>query len=136
MLKTLVNNRLEYPCRVHSLTQGRSCLNSWAKITHPVVTMTKGRNSSRPRMRSWEADEQVAELLDLAVRTTGASLRDIVNEALREHAPSIIRRLLQERGIAEAKLRDLLDRQFPVVPGDHHEASEAFADKRQPPSAK
>lgn len=98
--------------------------------------MIKGRKSSRPRMRSWEADEQVAELLDLAVRTTGASLRDIVNEALREHAPGIIRRLLLERDRAEEKLRELLDRHYPSVPGDDRAASEAFADKTQPTSKK
>lgn len=94
------------------------------------VPMNKTRKSSRPRMRSWEADEQVAELLDLAVRTTGASLRDIVNEALREHAPGIIRRLLDERGHAEAQLRDLLDRRYPLHQGDHRAASDVFADKK------
>lgn len=120
-----------------TITFGKAPLpKSMGKTTHCFLTMPKVRTSSRPRMRSWEADEQVAELLDLAVRTTGASLRDIVNEALREHAPSIIRRLLQERSHAEAQLRDLLDRQFPGKPGDHRAASEAFADTDLPKSAK
>lgn len=75
---------------------------------HSVINMNIEK-PRRPRMRSWEADEEVARLLDLAVRTTGASLRDIVNEALRVHAPVIIRRLLEERDAAERELVALLE---------------------------
>jgi len=68
----------------------------------------------RPRMRSWEADEDVARLLDLAVRTTGASIREIVNESVRVHAPGLIRRLLSERNQAERELVDFLGENFPA----------------------
>ena len=78
-------------------------------------------------MRSWEADEQVAELLDLAVQTTGASLRDIVNEAIREHAPGIILRLLDERGEAERKLRALLQEKYGLRDADTREGARAFS---------
>lgn len=88
-------------------------------------SMIEGQKSKRPRMRSWEADEQVAELLDLAVRTTGASLRDIVNEAVRKHAPGIILRLLEERGETERKLRALLDDKYGLRSGG--EAERVFA---------
>lgn len=67
----------------------------------------------RPRMRSWEADEDVARLLDLAVRTTGASIREIVNESVRVHAPVLIQRLLSERSRAERELVDFLGEHFP-----------------------
>jgi hypothetical protein len=84
-------------------------------------------------MRSWEADEQVAELLDLAVRTTGASLREIVNEAIREHAPGIILRLLEERGVAEAKLRSLLRDKYGKPEADTPEGARMFmAEPRVP----
>lgn len=89
--------------------------------------MIEGRKTRRPRMRSWEADEEVAELLDLAVQTTGASLKDIVNEAIREHAPGIILRLLDERGEAERKLRALLQEKHGLEASDTREGTRAFA---------
>ena len=64
-------------------------------------------------MRSWEADEDVAKLLDLALASTSASLKDIVNEALRTHGPRIVRRLLEERTSAEEALQAYLAEQFP-----------------------
>ena len=64
--------------------------------------------SNRPRIRSWEADPDVAKLLDLAVLTTGASLKSIVNEAIRIHGPDIIRRLLVEREAPSRELEALL----------------------------
>lgn len=64
-------------------------------------------------MRSWEADDEVARLLDLAVRMTGSSLRDIVNEAIKAHAPQIIRRMLSEREAAEQELERFLDKYTP-----------------------
>ena len=67
-------------------------------------------------MRSWEADADIAALLELAQKTTGASLKDIVNAAERIHAPLIIRRLLEERKQAESELISLLDRQFAAEP--------------------
>lgn len=68
--------------------------------------------SNRPRIRSWEADPDVAKLLDLAVMTTGASLKSIVNEALRVHGPAIIRRLLTEREAPRKELESLLAEQL------------------------
>ena len=47
-------------------------------------------------------------MLDLAVTTTGASLKEIVNEALRVHGPSIIKRLLAEREAPRRELELLL----------------------------
>ena len=64
-------------------------------------------------MRSWEADEDVAKLLDLALASTSASLKDIVNEALRTHGPRIVRRLLEERTSAEEALHAYLEEKFP-----------------------
>jgi hypothetical protein len=64
--------------------------------------------TNRPRIRSWEADPDVAKLLDLAVTTTGASLKEIVNEALRVHGPAIIKRLLAEREAPRRELELLL----------------------------
>ncbi len=73
----------------------------------------KAKNrSNRPRIRSWEADPDVAKLLDLAVMTTGASLKSIVNEALRVHGPAIIRRLLTEREAPRRELETILDEQL------------------------
>ena len=78
--------------------------------------MAEADKVRRPRMRSWEADEDIAALLELAQKTTGASLKDIVNAAVRIHAPLIIRRLLEERMQAETELISLLDRQFAAGP--------------------
>jgi hypothetical protein len=64
--------------------------------------------TNRPRIRSWEADPDVAKLLDLAVSTTGASLKGIVNEALRVHGPAIIKRLLEEREEPRRELESIL----------------------------
>jgi hypothetical protein len=64
--------------------------------------------TNRPRIRSWEADPDVAKLLDLAVSTTGASLKEIVNEALRVHGPAIIKRLLDEREGPRRELESIL----------------------------
>ena len=64
--------------------------------------------TNRPRIRSWEADPDVAKLLDLAVSTTGASLKGIVNEALRVHGPAIIKRLIEEREGPRRELESLL----------------------------
>lgn len=64
--------------------------------------------TNRPRIRSWEADPDVAKLLDLAVSTTGASLKGIVNEALRVHGPAIIKRLLEEREGPRRELESIL----------------------------
>jgi len=68
--------------------------------------------SNRPRIRSWEADPDVAKLLDLAVMTTGASLKSIVNEALRVHGPAIIRRLLTDREAPRKELEKILGEQL------------------------
>lgn len=104
--------------------------------------MAEADKVRRPRMRSWEADEDIAALLELAQKTTGASLKDIVNAAVRIHAPLIIRRLLEERKQAETELISLLDRQFaaepkpstapapataPSVAGPHQEADQSGA---------
>jgi len=64
--------------------------------------------SNRPRIRSWEADPDVAKLLDLAVLTTGASIKSIVSEAIRTHGPAIIRRLLAEREGPRRELEAIL----------------------------
>ncbi|MCX6885466.1 MAG: hypothetical protein WCR20_05165 [Verrucomicrobiota bacterium] len=72
----------------------------------------------RPRMRSWEADEDVARLMDLCLSTTGASLKEIVNEALRVQGPVIVRRLLLEREGAKKELETLLATNNP----NHHKA--------------
>lgn len=63
-------------------------------------------------MRSWEADADIVTLLDLVQRTTGTSLKDIVNESIRAQAPSIVRRLLAARKASEAELVLLLEK-FP-----------------------
>ena len=70
--------------------------------------MKQKNRTNRPRIRSWEADPDVAKLLDLAVMTTGASLKSIVNEALRVHGPAIIRRLLTEREAPRKELESIL----------------------------
>lgn len=92
-------------------------------------------------MRSWEADEDIAALLELAQKTTGASLKDIVNAAVRIHAPMIIRRLLEERRQAESELISLLDRQFaaesrPVQPSPPATAGTAAVPKNEAGEAK
>jgi hypothetical protein len=90
-------------------------------------------------MRSWEADEDIAALLELAQKTTGASLKDIVNAAVRIHAPMIIRRLLEERKQAESELISLLDRQFasdPKAPADPSPAGEESGPAADPGGAK
>ncbi len=74
--------------------------------------MKPKNRSNRPRIRSWEADPDVAKLLDLAVMTTGTSLKSIVNEALRVHGPAIIRRLLTEREVPRRELETLLAEQL------------------------
>lgn len=66
----------------------------------------------RPRMRSWEADPDIVTLLDLVQRSTGSSIKDLVNESIRTHAPAIIRRLLDARRASEAELVLLLEK-FP-----------------------
>jgi hypothetical protein len=63
-------------------------------------------------MRSWEADEDVAKLLDLVTTATSASVKDIVNEALRKHGPEIARRLLSEREAAQQELEVFLSEKF------------------------
>lgn len=78
--------------------------------------------SNRPRIRSWEADPDVAQLLDLTVATTGASLKRIVNEAIRTHAPAIIHRLAAERKCPRRELKVLLTNHF-------HEASRTAKSK-------
>lgn len=44
----------------------------------------------RKRMRSFEADPDVAQMLDAAA-DSGAVITDIANEALRKHGPEILR---------------------------------------------
>ena len=63
-------------------------------------------------MRSWEADEDVAKLLDLVTTATSASVKDIVNEALRKHGSEIARRLLSEREAAQQELEVFLSDKF------------------------
>lgn len=70
--------------------------------------MPRKTRTNRPRIRSWEADPDVMQMLDLTVATTGASLKEIVNEALRAHGPAIIRRLLAEREVSRKQLEGLL----------------------------
>lgn len=63
-------------------------------------------------MRSWEADADIVTLLDLVQRTTGSSIKDLVNESIRTQAPAIIRKLLEARRASEAELVLLLEK-FP-----------------------
>ena len=103
--------------------------------------MAEADKVRRPRMRSWEADEDIAALLELAQKTTGASLKDIVNAAVRIHAPMIIRRLLEERRQAETELISLLDRQFaaeskPTLPPPSTTEGAAAVSKNEPGEAK
>ena len=77
-----------------------------------VETMAESDKVRRPRMRSWEADEDVAKLLDLVTTATSASVKDIVNEALRKHGSEIARRLLSEREAAQQELEVFLNEKF------------------------
>jgi hypothetical protein len=91
----------------------------------PLTVKAKNR-TNRPRIRSWEADPDVAKLLDLAVSTTGASLKEIVNESLRVHGPAIIKRLLEEREGPRRELESLLAAHM------QQEAAEPAKAKRPP----
>jgi hypothetical protein len=79
-----------------------------------LLPMPKTTRPNRPRIRSWEADPDVMQLLDLAVATTGASLKEIVNEALRIHGPAIVRRLLAAREVSRKQLEELLAKHSPT----------------------
>jgi hypothetical protein len=81
-------------------------------VGRSVETMAESDKVRRPRMRSWEADEDVAKLLDLVTTATSASVKDIVNEALRKHGPEIARRLLSEREAAQQELEVFLSEKF------------------------
>lgn len=91
-----------------------------------VLTVKAKYRTNRPRIRSWEADPDVAKLLDLAVSTTGASLKEIVNEALRVYGPSIIKRLLEEREGPRRELEAIL------AAHTQHGAAEPANGKRSP----
>lgn len=54
----------------------------------------KKKAPQRPNMRSWEADEDVAKLLDDAERL-GAIKREIINKALRKYGPAALKEELK-----------------------------------------
>lgn len=55
---------------------------------------TKKKAPRRPNMRSWEADKDVAKMLDDAERL-GAVKKEIINKALRKYGPAALREELK-----------------------------------------
>lgn len=65
-----------------------------------ITTMSEKPNKpqkkapQRPNMRSWEADDDVAALLDDAEKL-GAIKKEIINKALRKYGPAALREELK-----------------------------------------
>lgn len=54
-----------------------------------------GKSAKRPNMKSFEADDDVAKMLDDAI-AAGAQLKDLVNEALRTYGPEVLAEQVKE----------------------------------------
>lgn len=57
--------------------------------------MKAKKKLTRPNMKSFEADEDVAKMLEQII-ASGATLRDVVNAAVRAHGPDILKRRIKE----------------------------------------
>ena len=61
------------------------------------------KSTPKRRMRSFEADADVARMLDDAV-ASGATQAEIINSALREHGPEMLRGHAKKLRAAAARL--------------------------------
>jgi hypothetical protein len=57
--------------------------------------MTDQKKSKKRNMRSFEADPDVAQMLDDAV-ASGAQIKDLTNEALRLYGPGVLAKQVKE----------------------------------------
>lgn len=74
--------------------------------------MKTNKTNKNRDMRSFQADEDVAKMLDAAVQA-GQTIKDLVNFAVRTHGPTILREMAQE-------MRDKASELEKKIPGGKH----------------
>lgn len=77
-------------------------------------------------IRSFEADEDISDLLDLACEATGKTLKEIVNEAIRRHLPEVVAQAEARRAESLRRFRDAVTSRLHVPIPVNLSSSEAL----------
>lgn len=84
-------------------TPTKFALQKCAFYAYLLTVVKKQKAKQRRNMRSFEVDQDIEEMLDLALKATGTTLTKIVNSALRRQLGNVVVEINAEREAAMDK---------------------------------